>query len=101
MCRVRRAAVEKVSSRAIERGDFEELSPSKVGLKSCHNISNDRILGAKNLIGDFKVKSQMANQQKRIDSFFGSISAITRRPLDVPSSEESRRLNQSERYRMR
>jgi hypothetical protein len=71
-----------------------------VGVFLCHKIPKWINLGAKSLIGDFKVKSQMGNQQKRIDSEIKSISAITLDPLDVPSPEGHGRLSQSKRYRM-
>ena len=52
------------------------------------------------MIGDFNVKIDQSNHQKRIDSEIKSISAITLDPLDVPSSEARGRLSQSTRYRM-
>ena len=70
-----------------------------MGVFRRHKIQNDLILRRQNFIGDFKVKSPQSNQRKRIDSKIKSISAITRRPLDVKSSEARKRLSQSERYR--
>ena len=79
---------------------FGNFHRQKLGCFVCTKFLNGMFLRRQKLIGGFKVKSPQSNQRKWNQSKTKCISRITRDPLDVPSSEESRRLSQSQRYRM-
>ena len=69
------------------------------GVSSPQLFKRASIKGAKNLIGDFKVKSPQSINKKRIDFEIKSISAITPLPIDVPSSEARGRKSELTLYR--
>ena len=71
----------------------------KLASKVATKFQKASFKGAKNLIGDFKVKIDQSNHIKRIDSEIKSISRISLDALDVPSSEDRGRLSQSKPYR--